>query len=69
MKSWTVDHAGTGDEDGYVITDANLDLPTLNLELVQVNGFYSPADARRLAMVLNSAADYAESCVKVGDPT
>ena len=65
MKRWTLPAEDQGDDPIVVTTDGNLDLPTLNLELLEADRMYSPAQARRLAMLLNSAADYAESCVKV----
>lgn len=63
---WTL-QSETGDEPTVIHTSAELGLETLDLELVEGDGFMSPARARRLAMLLNAAADYAESCVKVPD--
>lgn len=67
MKRWTLAAEDPHDVPTVIHASAELDLPTLGLELVDGDGFMSLARARRLAMLLNAAADYAESCVMVRD--
>lgn len=67
MTLWRLPAEDPNDDPTVIRTSAELDLPTLDLEMVDGDGFMSPARARRLAMLLNAAADYAESCVIVNE--
>lgn len=52
-----------GDPATVVQLTAQMGLPTLEVELVDGDGFMSPARARRLAMLLTEAATRAEECL------
>lgn len=62
---WRLAAQSQGDDDTVINLSAEMDLETLDIDLIGADGFMSPARAKELGSALIDAASYAGQCIRV----
>lgn len=62
MKTWTLPPDDRHDDPTLIHLSTETTEPTCVLDIYNADGLITTARARRLALLLNAAADYADTC-------